>query len=328
VGVERDRIAEESLPRSRSDSRSSRERDETTKRLPYGAPSMRVVARATRWLIVVVAVVAAIAVHRQAPWISAAYLAALIALPVAAWWVWRRGRLAGRWRRPATAAAVLAFVALCPVPWMKLQAANPPGTAWQLDGRLVLDGHTVDPPGTWYWLTAGRPPIVAEVVRSWFGGGPAVRDLHDGPVAQRPTVVEPAAAAVGLRLAGHPSANVHAAIGVPFAGSMPVSWFRHLSLGRSHGLMVALVSYVDSSGEDLARGRAIAGTGGINGDGTVRPIAGLRAKATAARRVGADVLLFPAGQEADLAGFDAGSMRLVPVTTISEAVAALSTAAV
>jgi hypothetical protein len=209
---------------------------------------------------------------------------------------------------------------------MKVQADDPPGTAWRLDGRLVLDGRIVDPPGTWYWLTAGRPPVVAEVVRSWLGVGPTIRDLHDGRVARRPAIVEPAAASVGLRLAGRAAEAdaVTAAIGGPYARTLPVTWYRNLSLGTSHGLMVALVSYVDSSGDDLAHGRAVAGTGGINSDGSVRPIGDLPAKAEAARRVGADVLLFPAVQGGELAGFDRGAMRLVPVSSLAEAVAALT----
>jgi PDZ domain-containing protein len=87
--------------------------------------------------------------------------------------------------------------------------------------------------------------------------------------------------------------------------------------------MVALVSYAHASGEDLARGRAVAGTGRIRGDGVVGRIGGLWAKATAARDVGADVLLFPALQAEDLDGFDPGPMRLVPVVSLTEAVAAL-----
>ena len=55
-------------------------------------------------------------------------------------------------------------------------------------------------------------------------------------------------------------------------------------------------------------------------------IGGLRAKAEAAREVGADVLLFPAEQAAVLADFDPGTMRLLPVSTLDEAIAALVTA--
>ena len=120
-----------------------------------------------------------------------------------------------------------------------------------------------------------------------------------------------------------PGDGLDAAVGGWLARTLPGSWFRDLSLGSSHGLMVALVSYVHGSGEDLARDRTIAGTGRIRSDGTIGPIGGLTAKAAAARDVGADVLLFPAEQAELLAAFEAGSMRLVPVATLDEAIEAL-----
>ncbi len=362
-------------------------------------------ARGTVWraaglVTAVVAAIAAIAVHRRFPWISPLYLAALIAVPGAAVRV-ARWRTAPRLVRPAALLlAALLMVALCPVPWLQADLAEPPGSAWQLDGRLIIDGTAVDPPGTWYWLTVGRPPIVAEVVGAWIGrGDDAPTSMRGGRLAQRPAVNEPAAAAVGLRRAGWPielgvvvevsdpldprlparavlaavngltltdraaweravgtlhtantlvtaggetiefgqalpfgrvdvidvpAGGLDAAVGGRLARTLPGTWFRHLSVGASHGLMVALVSFVHGSGQDLAAGRTIAGTGTIRGDGTVGTIKGLRAKATAAREIGADVLLFPARQVAELDGFDPGSMRLIPVSSLDEAIAALA----
>lgn len=100
-----------------------------------------------------------------------------------------------------------------------------------------------------------------------------------------------------------------------------VEWFRSLSLGNSHGMMVALVTYAHHAEVDLARGRHIAGTGGIIGDGTVTRISGLEAKARAARRAGAVVMFFPASQADELEGFDPGSMTLVGVDNLAEAIA-------
>lgn len=102
-----------------------------------------------------------------------------------------------------------------------------------------------------------------------------------------------------------------------------VRWIRSLALGRSHGLVVALAAYVDASGDDLARGRHVAATGSIQADGQVGPIGGLVAKATAARRAGVDVLLFPAEQAEELEGFDPGAMRLIGVSSLAEAITAL-----
>lgn len=357
--------------------------------------------RLVRRLGLLVAIVAAVVVHRRFPWIPVAYLVAVVALPVLTRRVWQWRTIHVVPRATATALCVLAFVAVWPVPWMNAELDEPPGSAWPLDGQLVIDGTTVDPPGTWYWLTVGRPPLVAEVVASWFGNDDttAPTSMRDGRRSQRPTYTEPAAAAVGLRHAGWsiesgvlievsqptiaglperavlsmvnearvttrrdwmdavqslhdrntartsagarfefvgpslpfgridvievPADDFDAAVGGRWARSVPGSWYRELSVGSSHGMMVALVSYVHGSGQDLAQGRSIAGTGRILGDGRVGSIGGLVAKATAARHVGADVLIFPAQQASDLAGFDAGGMELLPVTTLGEAIAGL-----
>jgi PDZ domain-containing protein len=88
------------------------------------------------------------------------------------------------------------------------------------------------------------------------------------------------------------------------------------------------MSYGYASGEDLVVGRAVAGTGKISGDGEVGSIGGLLAKATAARRVGADLLLLPAGQRATLNGFEPQPMQLSPVASLDEAIDALSRGAI
>jgi hypothetical protein len=100
-------------------------------------------------------------------------------------------------------------------------------------------------------------------------------------------------------------------------------WVRNLAVGSSHGLIVSLMTYADASGIDLAQGRHIAGTGRMTGDGTVGRIGGLPAKAEAARRAGADVLVFPSFQAAELSSFDPGDMQLIGVVELEDAVAAL-----
>jgi hypothetical protein len=305
-----------------------------------------------------------------------------------------------RWRRWTVAGLAVLLVALVPVPWLHAVSDQPAGWVWRLDGRLVVDGEVMNPPGRWSWLTVGRPPMLAEVARDrLLGTESPPRDMRVAPIGTQPVLVEPVAAAVGLLHAGWPlelgvvvevagplqpglpeqavvvevegtelasRAALEAALagagaeirfrtadgrrwtaigpGLPFAqvrvvdlgpelltasigGDLsrlrPVAWFRSLSLGSSHGTMVALVTYAHVSGEDLARGRHVAGTGGVLGDGTVTRIGGLGAKARAARRAGADVLLFPASQAAELEGFDPRGMQLVPVETVAEAIARL-----
>lgn len=295
---------------------------------------------------------------------------------------------------------VLLIVAIVPVPWMHVVDDDPPGNVWRLDGRLMIEGEVIDPPGRWSWLTVGRPPVLAEVARGWLSGGDvSARDMRDAPLSSRPNVNEPAAVAVGLSLAGAdisfgvaveargPLADgypdharivrvngidltdraawteamargdepvvfhtddglsytspgpllpyervdvtdiapegLDAAIAGRIARLAPVDWFRSLSLGRSHGLMVALITYAHASGEDLAGGRHLAGTGVVHADGSVGRIGGLPAKAAAARDAGADVLVFPAVQADQLEGFDPAGMELIPVFTLTDAIDAL-----
>ena len=107
----------------------------------------------------------------------------------------------------------------------------------------------------------------------------------------------------------------------------PYSWIRSMAMGSSHGLMVGLTTYAAASGDDLAAGRHVAGTGRLLGDGTVGTIGGLPSKAAAARRAGADVLIVPAGQVHLLADVDLGRMRVLAVTTIDDAIRQLRTTA-
>lgn len=303
---------------------------------------------------------------------------------------------ASRRRRRLVLMVVLVVAALLvtPIPWL-LPQENTWGMAWRLDGRLLVNGEIMDPAGRWTWLTAGRPPILAETL---FGGG-STRDLRGAPAAHRPEVNEPMAAAVGLAHAGYdiemglivearvptlpdlpgqvtvvevngialtnleawhdamttpmrpmsfrtdddqlftapgpnlPYEQVHvidlapegidAVVGGNLATAVPFRWFRSLALGRSHGLIVALVTYAHYVDRDLAEGLHVAATGGIRGDGTVGRIGGLPAKAEAAKKAGADVLLFPAIQEVDLVAFDPGAMKLIPVTSLTEAITQL-----
>jgi PDZ domain-containing protein len=74
---------------------------------------------------------------------------------------------------------------------------------------------------------------------------------------------------------------------------------------------------------DLTRGRTIAGTGAIDLQGHVGPIGDVQDKVVAARDAGADILLVPKANLAELRGVDRGGLRLIAVSTFDQAVAAL-----
>jgi hypothetical protein len=306
-----------------------------------------------------------------------------------------------RWRARLAAVGVgLVFALFIPVPWLVARTPNPPGMAWRLDGRLQFEGKTIDPPGVWVGLTAGRPPLVAEVVWSWVN--PATeqpRDMRGGSTFRSPALAEPAAIAVGLAHAGRfvdlstiVEAREPTVAGLParvsvskmngqvivsdddwtdslstlgeqnefvsvdgqvygFAGTtfpyrvvdlmhaprdldvslagwgslIPIDWYRKLALGNSHGLLLGLAAYSQASGEDLARGRVIGGTGVLREDGTVDPVGGLAAKTRAASRAGVDVMVYPAGQSCLVEGElePDSEMAAVPVATLAEAIAVL-----
>jgi Lon-like protease len=93
--------------------------------------------------------------------------------------------------------------------------------------------------------------------------------------------------------------------------------------GPSAGLMWALGLYDLLTPGDLTRGRTIAGTGSIDLEGNVGPIGGVTDKVIAAQSVDADILLVPRGNMEELRGVDAGDVRLIPVSTLDEALAVL-----
>ena len=277
--------------------------------------------RGLPWFLFAVAVIAGLVARRVAPWIPIPYLVVLLGTPFVPW-VWHRlGRGTLLTKRAITAVAVVIVIALLPLPWQTALLDHPPGTTWRLDGRVSVDGEVMDPPGEWYWLTVGRPPIVAEVVWAGVRGEQAAIDLRDGIPAIRPEVAEPAAARVALQAVGDPRAlgNVDVVVGGWWATTPLGSWWRGLALGRSHGLMVALVTYAHVSGEDLAAGRRVAGTGAIDPDGAVVRIGGLLPKARAAESAGIDVFVFPASQLDELDGFVPSDMVLVPVADFADA---------
>ncbi|MDR0625817.1 MAG: PDZ domain-containing protein [Bifidobacteriaceae bacterium] len=94
--------------------------------------------------------------------------------------------------------------------------------------------------------------------------------------------------------------------------------------GPSAGSMFAL-GIIDKLGpDDLAGGRVIAGTGTVDADGTIGPIGGIRQKMVGAKRDGAEVFLAPIANCEEAAGHEPDGLRVVAVSSLDDAVAALA----
>ena len=92
--------------------------------------------------------------------------------------------------------------------------------------------------------------------------------------------------------------------------------------GSSAGLMMALAIFDTITPGDLVGGRAVAGTGDIDGAGAISGVSGVREMLAAAERDGAEVFLLPAANCADLAGAPT-STRLVSVSTLEDTINSL-----
>lgn len=93
--------------------------------------------------------------------------------------------------------------------------------------------------------------------------------------------------------------------------------------GPSAGMMFALGIIDKLTAMNLTGGKFIAGTGEISASGQVGPIGGIQQKMVGARDAGATVFLAPAGNCADTAGAVPAGLRVVKVSTLSQAVSDL-----
>lgn len=91
--------------------------------------------------------------------------------------------------------------------------------------------------------------------------------------------------------------------------------------GPSAGMMYTLALIDLLSEGDLTKGHVVAGTGTIEADASIGGIGGIRQKVVAAEAAGADYLLVPESNYEEALTADRGSMELVSVATIDDALA-------
>ena len=99
--------------------------------------------------------------------------------------------------------------------------------------------------------------------------------------------------------------------------------FKSSESGPSGGLMIALSIYSAISGEDLLKGRNIAGTGTIESDGTVGEIAGIKYKIMGAHKKNMDIVLVPSGNYKEalkVAKEKKYKMKIVEIKTLKDAI--------
>lgn len=95
--------------------------------------------------------------------------------------------------------------------------------------------------------------------------------------------------------------------------------------GPSAGLAFAL-ELTDKLGRDIDRGFRVAATGELFLNGSVGQIGGVKQKVIGARQAGIQIMLVPAGDNANEAKRYAGTMTIIPVTSFQQALHALATA--
>src|SRR5438105_6779389 len=96
--------------------------------------------------------------------------------------------------------------------------------------------------------------------------------------------------------------------------------------GRSAWLMMSLGISSLASGDDLSRGRVVAGTGTIDVNGTVGPVGGVAEKIVGAEQRGARIFLVPTSEAADARSAGLKDVTIIPVDTFDQARAALKAA--
>ncbi|PJE94052.1 hypothetical protein CUT44_27425 [Streptomyces carminius] len=240
----------------------------------------------------------------------------------------------------AAVATLLAVAALAPLPFSVAQPGITANVLGEYEGEPVITvsgaGDTGDPdPGadggpkgkllaTTIAATAPDTDVrLADVVRSWldtdravmprdavYPVGDDVDEIEEYTTEQMVESQEMAVTAA-LRQLDMSRDEVEVDLRLEDVG------------GPSAGLVFALGVIDEIDDGDLTGGMTIAGTGTIDGRGEVGPVGGVPLKTQAAARDGATVFLVPEAEcEAARVGLPDG-LRLVPVTTLGNALRSL-----
>ena len=136
---------------------------------------------------------------------------------------------------------------------------------------------------------------------------------------------------VRLRTVSNPQEPGHAFVGISVEQAAQIKLPIRVSIdlprvgGPSAGLAFAL-EVLQRLGKNVTHGYRVAATGEMELNGAIAPIGGVKQKTYGVREAGADVFLVPAAdREAALARRYAGPVRIIAVSTFSQALRALAT---
>ncbi|MDQ3065885.1 MAG: PDZ domain-containing protein [Actinomycetota bacterium] len=184
--------------------------------------------------------------------------------------------------------------------------------AGKLDPTEVIvgvDGEAVRTPDDLRRLIATREPGETVKLR--------VRDGDDTRVVEVATIESP-------QEAGRPVVGIQVEQFADIRLPLDVDIDLGAVGGPSAGLAFAL-DIIEELRGNVDRGLKVAVTGELELDGGVLPIGGIKQKTIGARRIGADVFLVPAGDNATDARRVAGDLRIIPVESFDQALRALAT---
>lgn len=208
----------------------------------------------------------------------------------------------------AAAALRSAGISVEQIPMIQSVASTGPAVDKLFPGDFVLKIDDISTPT----VAAVREAIEAR------GIGQSVRFTVRRDRAERAVDIDTAASKTQ---AGVPVWGGNLVMGYSYAPRVAINLDPALG-GPSAGLMLALAVFERITPGDLVGERVVAGSGTIDGAGTVSPVGGLREKLAGAERAGADIFFVPAANCPDLAGVEA-TVRIVSVETLEDAIVSL-----
>ncbi len=152
--------------------------------------------------------------------------------------------------------------------------------------------------------------VTLEVLRAEEPGADPTPTTLEVVTVANPNPEDPAAA---------PQPYMGIIVGVAYEAPFDIEFGDSNVGGPSAGMMFSLAIIDMLTEGQLNGGKHVAGTGTIDPEGNVGPIGGIQQKLVGARDAGAELMLAPQDNCADVVGNIPGGLTVVPVSTLSQA---------